>query len=221
MTKRLSLNFVSDVSCPWCVIGLKGLLAALARLEGEVEADIHFQPFELNPQMGPEGEDVDEHIARKYGAGAEQMAQTREMIRTRAAAVGFTMSATGANGTKRRIYNTFDAHRLLHWADIQAPERQLALKLALFEAYFTRGEAPSDPDVLLTAVTQAGLDAAEARAILAGDRYGAEVREAEQLWLSRGIQSVPAVIVNGRYLISGGQPPEAYEDALRKIAEAA
>ncbi|MDZ5649347.1 DsbA family oxidoreductase [Nitrospirillum sp. BR 11828] len=221
MTKRLSIDFVSDVSCPWCVIGLKGLQAALARLEGEVEADIHFQPFELNPQMGPDGEDVEEHIGRKYGAGAEQMAQTREMIRTRAAAVGFTMSATGANGAKRRIYNTFDAHRLLHWAEAHGSDRQLALKLALFEAYFTRGEAPSDTEVLLAAVAQAGLDEAEARAILASDRYAAEVREAEQLWLSRGIQSVPAVIVDGRYLISGGQPPEAYENALRKIAEAA
>ncbi|TWB64275.1 DsbA family oxidoreductase [Nitrospirillum viridazoti] len=220
MSKRLSIDFVSDVSCPWCVIGLKGLQTALVRLEGEVEADIHFQPFELNPQMGAEGQDLDEHISQKYGSTLDQMAQTREMIRARAAAVGFTMSATGANGGKRRIYNTFDAHRLLHWAETQGPERQLALKLALFEAYFTRGEAPSDTGVLLAAVAQAGLDVEEARVLLAGERYAAEVREAEQLWLSRGIQSVPAVIVNGRYLISGGQPPEAYENALKKIAEA-
>ncbi|WP_044563750.1 DsbA family oxidoreductase [Azospirillum sp. B4] len=214
MSKRLSIDFVSDVSCPWCAIGLKGLQAALARLEGVVEVDIHFQPFELNPQMGPEGEDLEEHISRKYGAAPEQMAQTREVIRARAAAVGFTMAVD----KRRRIHNTFNAHRLLHWAGEVDQARQLALKLALFEAYFTRGEDPSDTDVLLAAVAQAGLDAEEARTILAGDRYAAETRGAEQLWQSRGIQSVPAAIVNGRYLISGGQPPEAYENALKKIA---
>ncbi|MBB6254807.1 DsbA family protein [Nitrospirillum iridis] len=218
MTKRLTIDFVSDVSCPWCAIGLKGLQAALARLDGVVEADIHFQPFELNPQMAGEGENLDEHIGRKYGASAEQLAQTREMIRTRAAAVGFTMASTGAGGTPRRIYNTFDAHRLLHWADGQSPGAQLALKLALFEAYFTRGLAPSDTAVLLDAVSEAGLDVEEARTILASNRYADQVREAERLWQSRGIQSVPAVIVNGRYLISGGQPVDTYEDALRRIA---
>ncbi|MDE1145229.1 MAG: DsbA family oxidoreductase [Azospirillaceae bacterium] len=212
MSNPLKIDFVSDVSCPWCIIGLKGLEQALERLEGEVTADIRFHPFELNPGMAPDGQDLGEHIAEKYGSTPAQMAESRAMITARAAGVGFTMNF----GEGRRIYNTFDAHRLLFWA--ASRDQQLALKHALFAAYFTRGEAPSDPAVLLAAVETAGLDQAEAQAILASDRYAEEVRAEEQLWLSRGIRSVPAVVVNERYLISGGQPVEAYENALRKIA---
>jgi predicted DsbA family dithiol-disulfide isomerase len=208
----MRIDFVSDVSCPWCVIGLKGLEAALARTGDLVVADIHFQPFELNPDMPPEGENGAEHIARKYGAGPEQMAANRETIRERAAALGFTM----ARGADSRIYNTFDAHRLLHWAEGEG--RQAALKHALFEAYFTEDRNPSDPEVLVAAAAKAGLDPAAARDVLDSGRYGEEVRRAEQLWRARGINAVPAIVIDGRYLISGGQPPEAFEQALRQIA---
>ncbi len=212
MPRPIRIDFVSDVSCPWCVIGLRGLEIALDRMGDTVEADIHFQPFELNPAMVPEGENIVEHIGRKYGATPEQSAATRATIRERAASVGFTM----AMGDTSRIYNSFDAHRLLHWAGIEG--RQADLKHALFDSYFTRGENIADHDVLLAAVTRAGLDEDEARAILSSDRYAAEVREAERLWQGRGIQSVPAIVIDNRYLISGGQPPEAFEQALRQIA---
>jgi predicted DsbA family dithiol-disulfide isomerase len=210
MPKPLKIDFVSDIACPWCVIGLGGLETALTRL-GESAADIHFQPFELNPDMPPEGENVAEHIAKKYGATPEQSAGTRKMIRDRAAEVGFTM-ATDENS---RIYNTFHAHRLLHWAGLEG--RQLELKRALFTSYFTEGQNSGDFDVLVAAAVAAGLDGERAREVLDQGLYGAEVRAAEQHWLRAGINSVPAVIVNDRYLISGGQPAEAFEQALRNI----
>ncbi len=212
MPRPIRIDFVSDISCPWCIIGLRGLEIALERLGDAVEADIHFQPFELNPAMAPEGENIVEHIGRKYGATPEQSAANRANIRERAASVGFTMAMTDTS----RIYNSFDAHRLLHWAGIEG--RQTALKHALFDSYFTHGEDISDHDVLIAAAARAGLDAEQARALLSSDLYAAEVREAERLWQGRGIQSVPAIVIDNRYLISGGQPPESFEQALRQIA---
>ncbi|HWJ94354.1 MAG TPA: DsbA family oxidoreductase [Telluria sp.] len=212
MTKQLRIDFVSDVSCPWCAIGLKSLETALERTEGEVSADLHFQPFELNPDMGPQGQDIGEHIAEKYGATPEQQEQSREMIRQRGADVGFTFDMS----KRGRIYNTFDAHRLLHWAETQG--RQRDLKMALFEAYFTRGEDPSSHDTLLRAAESVGLDRGEAEQLLRSGDYADEVREAEQFFQQAGIHSVPAIIINQRHLISGGQPPEVFERALREIA---
>jgi len=213
--KTLKIDFVSDVVCPWCVVGLGGLTTALETLKGEgVAADITFQPFELNPQMAPEGENIVEHIGKKYGSTPEQSAQNREMIRARAAEVGFDMKM----GPDSRIWNTFDAHRLLHWAHETAPEKQEALKRALFTAHFTENRNLTDAGVLTQAAEAAGLDRAEAGEVLASGRYAPEVRAAEDLWRARGITSVPAVVVEGKYLISGGQPAAAFEEALRKIA---
>ena len=212
MTKPMKIDFVSDVSCPWCVIGLGGLEQALAKVGDLVQADIHFQPFELNPAMPAEGQNIGEHVAQKYGSTPAQSAAARQMIRDRAAEVGFTMAMNETS----RIYNTFDAHRLLHWAGIEG--RQAALKHALFDAYFTKGQSPGDADVLVKAAEQAGLDPKAAREVLTSGRYAEAVREAEQGWLAKGINSVPAVIVNDRYLISGGQPAAAFEQAIRQIA---
>jgi predicted DsbA family dithiol-disulfide isomerase len=212
MARLMKIDFVSDVSCPWCIIGLRGLEEALARTGDIVDADIRFQPFELNPDMPPEGQNIVEHIAQKYRSTPEQSAANREAIRSRAAAVGFTMAISDQS----RIYNTFDAHRLLYWAEPEG--RQAALKHTLFEAYFTEGKSPADHEVLVAVAEKAGLDGATAREVLASGRYAEEVRHAEQLWRSRGIDAVPAVVIDGRYLISGGQPPEAFEQALRQIA---
>jgi predicted DsbA family dithiol-disulfide isomerase len=209
------IDFVSDVSCPWCAIGLASLQQALAKLEGEVAAEIHFQPFELNPQMVAEGEDSTEHLVRKYGSTAEQIDANREAIRTRGAALGFTFNMD----RRSRVYNTFDAHRLLHWAELEG--RHLALKQALLRAYFTDGEDVSAHDTLLRLAAEAGLDVDHARQILASDAYAEDVRAQEQFFQSRGIHSVPATIINGQHLISGGQPPEAFEQALRQIAATA
>lgn len=215
MTTTLKIDFVSDVSCPWCIIGLKALEQAADRLAGEVALDLHFQPFELNPQMGPQGQDIGEHLQEKYGVTPEQSQRNRDAIAERGAALGFTFRMD----RRDRIYNTFDAHRLLHWAHEQGC--QVPLKHALFEAYFTHGHNPGDHDVLVRAAEQVGLDAQAARALLASDRYAAEVREREQFYLQHGIHSVPAVIVNDRHLIQGGQPVEVFEQALRQIAAGA
>jgi predicted DsbA family dithiol-disulfide isomerase len=212
MSKQLRIDFVSDVSCPWCAIGLKSLETALERASDAVAAELHFQPFELNPNMGPEGQDIGEHIAEKYGATPELQEHSREMIRQRGEAVGFTFDMS----RRGRIYNTFDAHRLLHWAESQG--RQRDLKMALFEAYFTKGEDPSSHEVLLRVAGEVGLNAGEAAHILESNEYADEVRETEQFFQRAGINSVPAIIVNQRHLISGGQPPEVFERALREIA---
>lgn len=214
MAAKMKIDFVSDISCPWCVIGLRGLELALDRTGDLVEADLCFHPFELNPMMAKDGESVAEHIMRKYGRTPEQMDETRSMIRARAGEVGFTMNSS----VDSRIYNTFDAHRLLHWAAAEGSGRQQALKHRLFEVYFTEQRDPSDHEVLVMAAADAGLDAVRARAVLVSGEYGEDVRGAEQFWRSHGINSVPAIVINDRYLISGGQPPDAFEKALRSIA---
>jgi predicted DsbA family dithiol-disulfide isomerase len=212
MTTSLKIDFVSDVSCPWCAVGLASLQTALDRVGDAVQADITFQPFELNPQMAAEGEDTTEHLARKYGSTPEQAAAIRETIRARGADLGFTFNLD----KRSRIYNTFDAHRLLHWAHLEGC--QLALKKALLKAYFTDGEDPSNHTVLLRLATEAGLDAERTEVILAGDAYADDVRQQEQFYQQQGIHSVPAVIINDRHLISGGQPPEVFEQALRQLS---
>lgn len=212
MTKPLKIDFVSDIACPWCVVGLGGLEAALERVGDLVEADIHFQPFELNPNMPPEGQNIVEHVSQKYGSTREQSDANRQAIKDRAAAVGFTM----AMDENSRIYNTFDAHRLLHWAGLVGDQK--ALKHALFAANFTDNENLTEHEVLVRAVMKAGLDPHAAHEVLTSGRYAAEVREAEHKWQAAGINSVPAVVINDRYLISGGQPAEYFEQALRQIA---
>jgi predicted DsbA family dithiol-disulfide isomerase len=206
----LKIDFVSDVSCPWCIIGLKALEQALDKLDGKVSAEIHFQPFELNPDMPAQGQDVAEHLRQKYGSTPEQLAGNRENIRARGAALGFVF------GKRDRIYNTFDAHRLLHWAEIDG--HQQALKHALFRAYFSDGEDIGSHDVLIRLAGEVGLPVTRAREILSSDTFAAEVRAQERFYIERGIHSVPAVIVNDKHLISGGQPVEVFEDALQKIA---
>jgi len=211
----LRIDFVSDVSCPWCAIGLASLQQALANLQGEVTAQIHFQPFELNPQMPPEGENATEHLMRKYGITAAQVDANRAAIRARGEALGVAFRMDRHS----RVYNTFDAHRLLHWAELEG--RHVALKQALLRAYFSDGDDVSAPATLLRLAGEVGLDTTRAQQILASDAFAAQVRAQEQLYQQRGIHAVPATIINGRHLISGGQPPEAFEQALRQLAAAA
>ena len=213
MTKQLTIDFVSDVSCPWCAVGLNALEQALVNIGDELSAELHFQPFELNPDMPPGGQDIGEHIAEKYGSTPEQQAQSRATIRARGAEVGFDF----AMDKRARIYNTFDAHRLLHWAGLEGDGAQRRLKHALFDAYFTKGEDPSSQETLARVAGEIGLSETEALAVLRSDRYADEVHERERFFLRHGINSVPAVIINQRHLISGGQPAAVFEKALRQI----
>lgn len=214
MKTAIKIDFVSDVSCPWCVIGLKSLEAALASVAQEIDVDLHFQPFELNPQMPPEGQNLDEHLLQKYGRTPAQFADTREAIRSRGEELGFAF----VMDKRDRIYNTFDAHRLLHWAEMEG--HQQALKHALFRAYFTDGEAPSDSAVLVRLAGEVGLDKARAQEILETDTYAEDVRARERRYTEAGIHAVPAVIINDQYLIQGGQPSEVFVQALREVAQA-
>jgi predicted DsbA family dithiol-disulfide isomerase len=208
----MRIDFISDVACPWCAIGLASLEQALAALGPEAEAiELHFQPFELNPQMPPEGADAAQYLKAKYGMGDAQLAANRENIRARGAALGFTF------GERAHVWNTFDAHRLLHWAGLQGPAPQRALKRALLKAYHGEGRNPAAREVLLEAAAVASLDASEAAAVIDDrDCFAPEVREAEAEWQQAGIRSVPSVVLDRRFLIQGGQPPEVFEDALRR-----
>ena len=218
MTAHLKIDFVSDVACPWCAVGLGALEQALDELQNEISADIHFQPFELNPHMPPGGEDLVEHLGKKYGSTAEQQSQMYQNIKARGAEVGFAFHPTG----RGRIFNTFDAHRLLHWAEVtQGGDAQRRLKKALLDAYQGRGEVIDSHEVLLAIVKAEGLNEQEARGILQSDRYAQEVRAKENFYTSAGIHSVPAVIINDKHLISGGQPAAVFAKALREISAGA
>ena len=214
MPTALKIDFVSDVSCPWCAVGLYALLQALDRVQPDIEAQLHFQPFELNPQMAEGGQDIGEHLTQKYGSTPEKQAQIRDAIRERGAEVGFEFNAHG----RGRIYNTRDAHRLLHWAGQAHPAQQLALKQTLLQACHRDRQAMDDHAVLVQACEQAGLDGLQAAEVLSTNRYDDEVAQAEALYQSAGIHAVPAVVINDRHLISGGQPAEVFEQALRQIA---
>jgi predicted DsbA family dithiol-disulfide isomerase len=211
---NLHIDFISDVSCPWCAIGLNGLLKAMQELNGEVTATLNFLPFELNPDMPPGGQDITEHLTQKYGSTPEQQAQIRDTIRQRGAEVGFVFNPDG----RGRIYNTFHAHRLLHWAGEQGTGQQLLLKQLMLKACHGESKAMDDREVLLACVGQAGLDVNEAEAVLNDGRYAEAVQEAEAMVAEAGIRSVPAVVINQRHLISGGQPVANYVQALREIA---
>jgi predicted DsbA family dithiol-disulfide isomerase len=212
MTPQLKIDFVSDVVCPWCVIGLRSLERALERIDGEATAVIHFQPFELNPRLPAEGQDIFEHVAEKYGSTPEEFLERREGIRARGAVLGFTFNLD----KRSRVYNTFDAHRLMHWAGLEG--RQYELQQALFAAYFTEGRDPSNREVLIDLAARVGLDPVRAREILESGSFAGEVRERERFYGRHGIQAVPSVVVNDQYLIQGGQSAEVFEEVLRKIA---
>ena len=211
-TQAIQIDFVSDVACPWCAVGLNALERALERIGTEITVQMHFQPFELNPTMAADGADAAEYLKTKYGMSDAQLAHNRGVIRERGAAVGF------AFGDRARVWNTFDAHRLLHWAGLQAADTQRALKHALLQAYHGEGRNPGDTQVLLDLATQVGLDAAQAAKVLRSGAFTDEVRAAEREWQQAGINSVPAIVINRKHLIQGGQPPEVFEQALRQIA---
>lgn len=211
MNKPLKIDIASDVSCPWCIIGYQSLSAALNKLAPQVTAHISWKPFELNPNMPVEGQHLGEHLHEKYGSTAADIEQTRNMISARGAAVGFRFNFKD-NG---RIYNTFNAHRLLYWA--RTFDKQTELKLALFQLYFSEGGNPGNPEELIEVVAKVGLRTDDARKILESDQFATEVREEEAKYQAMGITSVPTFIINDKYMISGGQPVDTFVDTLNKI----
>ena len=211
MATPLRIDFVSDVACPWCVIGLRSLMQAIETVGDAVEADIQFQPFELNPDMPPEGQNGAEHVHQKYGSTPERSQAARQAIKESGEALGFKFNY----GPQSRIWNTFDAHRLLHRARLEGKQHQL--KEALFKATFTDQLSTSDHEVLVNAAESVGLDARRARQVLVSGKFSDEVRRDETVWRNRGINAVPAIIFNQRWMIQGGQPPQVFEQAIRQI----
>lgn len=208
--QKLRIDIVSDVMCPWCAVGYNSLNKALEAMADKVQAEIHWQPFELTPDTPPEGQNMREYLMAKYNISAEQSDQNRAMITERGAAVGFKFNFT----SDMRVWNTFKAHQLLHWAGVVNLPLQTELKKALFVAHFQQHKNVSDTALLLELIEQVGLDKAEAEQVLTEKRYELDVRAQQQQWQEAGIRSVPAFILQEKYLISGGQPPEAFVEAI-------
>ncbi len=214
MTTSVSIDFISDVVCPWCALGATALEQAIKNVAGDISVELTYKPFELNPDMPAEGEEAVEHLMRKYGRPAEDVAAGKAMQIARGEAIGFKFDLE----KRSHFYNTFDAHRLLLWALREG--RQVALKKILLRAYFAEGQNPSDRETLVRLAAEAGLDAAAAQDVLASGAFAEDVRELEMFYRQRGINSVPALVLDGRHLVSGSQSIEYYEQMLRQMATA-
>lgn len=209
MTDPLRIDIVSDVMCPWCIIGYRQLAKALEATQ--VAHEIHWHPFELNPEMPPEGQNTRAHIIEKYGSTPEQSEQSRQQMTALGTDLDFDFRFT----EDMRMHNTFNAHQLLHWADEQG--RKHDLKMALFTAHFTDGRDLSDIAVLAAVAGEIGLDPTEALTVLQDQRFSSEVRKAEKFWTQQGIRGVPAVIFDAQHLVTGAQGVENYTSILKQL----
>lgn len=219
MTARVTIEIWSDVMCPWCVIGYKNLERALEALDGEIEAEICWLPFELNPDMPPEGEESRAHIARKYGRTPEQAAAGAEMMAERARAAGFPFDYTGeGEPPAARLWNTFDAHKLLRRVlESDGAAAQTRLKLGLFAAHFQQRRNMADRAVLLDVARSVGLDAASLASAFDDEVIAEEVRAEERRAFDHNVNGVPAMVIDGQFLVPGAQEPETYANVLRKV----
>ncbi|WP_087023109.1 DsbA family oxidoreductase [Thaumasiovibrio subtropicus] len=213
MQKNLTVELISDVSCPWCIIGYLSFQKALQTLPKDVDVEIRWRAFELNPAMGKSGQNLIQHIVEKYGLSAEESADNRKMLVEKGKEFSFDFNFE----PQTRIYNTFDAHRLLHWSKLW--NKQTALKMALFRAYFSEGRDPSDHNVLVDVAKDVELDGDSARAVLASDQFKQEVRQEQEFYRQMGVEAVPTFIFNKKYVITGGQPVDAFVRALNDILQ--
>lgn len=211
MTTPLRIDIVSDVMCPWCIIGYRQLAQAL-EATGTAH-NIHWHPFELNPDMSPEGQNVREHIAEKYGSTPEQSELSRQQMTQLGAAVGFEFRFTEG----MRMHNTFNTHQMLHWADESGHKN--GLKMALFAAHFTDGRDLSDIAVLADVAGEIGLDRFEAVAVLEDQRFAAEVRKEQSFWIQQGISGVPGVVFDRKHLVTGAQGVNNYTKILEQLTQ--
>lgn len=214
--KKVRIDIISDVMCPWCVIGYLGLKQALEELKDELQADIHWQPFELNPNMPLAGQELGEHIMEKYGSTAEQSKSNRDHLVTLGANLDFEFNFEEG----KRILNTFNAHQLLHWAG-ENSDKQTELKMALLIAYFKEGRDVSDIEVLAEVANEVGLDndlnKGMAKQLLQDQVYAGDVRALQEQWRGMGVSAVPTFIIDEKYMISGGQPAQAFVQGLRQM----
>lgn len=211
MTQPLRVDIISDVMCPWCIVGYSQL--AKAATDADIDLDVHWHPFELNPQMAEEGENLREHLAAKYGSTPEQSTQARAQLTNLGQALGFEFNFSDDS----HMWNTFRAHQLLDWAGEQGKGHDL--KMALFKAHFTDAKKLSDPDVLADVAETVGLDRAEALRLLASEERAAQVRQKQQFWQQQGIQGVPAMVFQQRHLVTGAQGEANYTNILTQLVE--
>ncbi len=216
MKPTIKIDYVSDVACPWCAVGLGNLNLAIAQLSDQVNFEVHFHPFELNSNMPVGGQDAIEHLTEKYGLTADQVKANQANIRAKALEAGFAFHPEG----RKRVYNTFDCHRLLYWAakeyDLQ---KQASLKMELLNTYFCLAVNLDDQENLLDAVMRAGLDNDRAHEILKSKEFSNEVREEESTYTGVGINSVPAIILDNQYLLQGAQPPQSFVNAFEQLIQ--
>jgi len=211
---KIKIDYVSDIACPWCAVGLGNLNQAIAQLSDKVDFELHFRPFELNPNMPLGGQDAIEHLTEKYGLSVEQVKVNQAGIRAKALEAGFEFHPEG----RKRVYNTFNAHRLLHWASTEYDlQKQVALKKELLNTYFCLAVNLDDQSNLLDAVTRAGLDPKRAQEVLNGGEFTDEVRKEELAYTSAGIHSVPSIILNDQYLLQGTQASESFVSAFEQL----
>jgi len=214
MKPTIKIDFVSDIGCPWCAVGLGTLEQAMERLKDQADFEIHFEPFELNPQMKLGGENAIEYLGKKYGISEQQVKANQANIRERAAAAGFNFHPEG----RKKIYNTFDAHRLLYWAGHEhGPVSQLNLKRELFNTYFCLAADFDKREHLLDAVQRAHLDPSQAKKVLEEGLYAKEVKAQETRYTDQGINAVPTLILNGKYVLQGAQPLDILEASLKEV----
>ena len=214
MKPIITIDFVSDIACPWCAVGFGNLSQAMSQLEMVVDFKVHFRAFQLNPHMPPGGQDAMEHLTQKYGLSLEQVKTNQAQIRARALEAGFAFHPEG----RKRVYNTFNSHRLLYWAANEGDlEKQSALKKELLNTYFCLAVSLDDEKNVLDAVARAGLDKVRAREILVSDEFTAEVKAEEEFYKKLGIQSVPSLILNEEYLLQGAQEPESLISAFEQL----
>jgi len=207
----MRIDFISDIACPWCALGVATLEKALQEVGDSLDYELHFQPFELNPDMPKEGKNLVEYLSQKYAMSADRIKASHDMLHQRGLEVGFTF------GHREQIWNTFDAHRLLYWADQLGQTSQFALKKALLRAYHAEGKNPADHQLLLELINEVGLNVEEAKAILTSGKYTEEVRKLEHQWQRAGINAVPSMIINQRQLLQGAQPVEVMVQAFRQL----
>ena len=216
MKPTIKIDYVSDIACPWCAVGLGNLNQAIAQLSDQVNFEVHFHPIELNPNMPLGGQDAIEHLTEKYGLTVEQVKTNQANIRTKALEAGFEFHPEG----RKRVYNTFDSHRLLHWAGEEfGPEKQAVLKKELLNTYFCLAVNLDDQKNLIDAVTRSGLDKDRAQEVLKNNEFSKEVREEESTYTNAGISSVPSIILNDQYLLQGAQPPESFVNAFEQLIQ--
>lgn len=216
MKPTIKIDFVSDIACPWCAVGLGNLNQAIDLLKDKAIFEVHFRPFELNPNMPKGGQDAIEHLTEKYGLSVEQVKANQANIRTKALEAGFEFHPEG----RKRVYNTFDAHRLLYWAMKEGDlQKQAALKNELLKTYFCLAISLDDQNNVLDAVTRSGLDRGRAQEVLANNEFAKEVRDEEATYTNAGISSVPSIIMNDQYLIQGAQPPDSFINAFEQLIQ--